>query len=177
MPRTPAIVNSVLLVATGITVLFALLFFGSFTLVPKTIENGKAIDRAFLEASEFIEKVSAEDGHVPSSAAFDAWKSGRSNWVKNMDLLSNPSTIPSEVAVRFGSMPPDGYALSVWRGEWTEYFISWRKESTVDSVAGLYASSVGLSLTSALLAVVLWRIRRKLFKAKSHVTQPATNDA
>lgn len=166
MPRTPDIVNALLYAATGITTLFALLLLGTFTLVPKTIENAKAIDSAFREASDFVEKMSARDGQMPSGATFDAWKAGGSNWVKNMELLSSPNMIPSAVAVRFGPMPPDGYALSVWRGEWTEYFISWRKESTVDSVAGLYASSLGLSLASALLSVVLWRIRRKLLRAR-----------
>ena len=161
MLRTSTIVNAVLIAATGITALFALLLLGTFTLVPKTIENGKAIDKAFLEASDFVEKVSAQEGRMPSGGAFDAWKAGGSNWVRNMELLSNPNMIPSEVSVKFGPMPSDGYALSVWRGEWTEYFVSWRKGSTIDSVAGLYASSLGLSLASALLAVVLWRIRRK----------------
>ncbi len=177
MPRTPAIVNAALLAAIGLTALFALLLLGAFTLVPKTIENGKAIDKAFLDASEFVEKVSAQDGRMPSDAAFDAWKAGGSYWVKSIELLSHPNMIPSEVSVRFGPMPPNGYALSVWRGEWTEYFVSWRNASTVDSVAGLYASTLGLSLASSLLAVVLWRIRRKLFQAKPHVTRPGTNDA
>jgi len=169
--------NFTLLVVTGIMVLLALLFLGTFTLVPHTIENGRAIDKAFLEASDFIEKLSAESGQIPSSAAFDAWKAGRSSWVKNMDLLSEPNMIPSEVVSRFGPMPSNGYALSVWRGEWMEYFISWRKVSTVDSVAGLYASSLGLSLASALLAIVLWCIRRNLFQVNPLVTYPAKNDA
>lgn len=111
--------------------------------------NGKKIDQAFSVSYTWVEAFRKENGRLPEQREFDAWAGAlqdETNWVKHIGVLSKPSQYPSESTEAFGNAPDGAYVLELWRGEWTEYFASWRMKSTVDGAFGLFGYLILIAL-------------------------------
>lgn len=127
----------------------ALWLFGGIPTAIHTIENGKKIDQAFSVSYTWVEAFRKKNGRLPEQREFDAWAGAlqdETNWVKHIGVLSKPSQYPSEITEAFGDAPDGAYVLELWRGEWTEYFASWRMKSTVDGAFGLFGYLILIAL-------------------------------
>ena len=73
-----------------------------------------------------IERFRATNFRLPTPQEFSgAFHQGRYQVVLEYPPYSE------EVLRRFGPPTGDAYLLTVWRGEWTEYYASWRKLSSI----------------------------------------------
>ena len=157
------------LLAALLTALIAAALVFSIGVVPHTVANGSEIEAAFLRAEEFVGQSIKATGRVPTKSDFHEWRSGKGKWVPSIELAKY-STSNFELRSRFGELPPDTYVLSVWRGEWSEYYVQ-GKGSTVDSAFSLYSSSIGLALGACGLSAVLWLFARTLKRRNTCAAQ------
>lgn len=151
---------AVLLAATA-----AFLLLGMLMTVPTTLEHDKQIDGAFLRASSWVSDFKLKNGRLPANRELAAWSmtQKQSFWLQSIELVSDSRHFPAEAKKAFGIIPSEGYLLSLWRGEWNEYFASWTKTSTIgdvkDAVLFVVQGVVGSLLLFA-LSFILWRYRR-----------------
>lgn len=144
-----AVVSAAATIFAVQSILFGLMLLS----IPSTVENGKEIEMSFLAATTFVDNFQHTNGHIPSNAEFNEWKSHQPSavyGVQNIEL-TKPTAIPEDIARKFGVPPADSYALSLWRGEWYEYYASWAHASTIDSPQELYANFVALCLAFAII--------------------------
>ena len=159
---------TIFLTALVATLIAAVLIL-SIGMVPHTVKNGNDIDAAFLKASEFINQRIQSTGRTPQKIEFNEWRSSQGLWASRIEL-TRASASGSEIQARFGTVPADAYVLSMWRGEWSEYYVQ-GKGSTVDSASGLYLSFIGRALGACGLSATLWIIARKLKRSNSRVAR------
>lgn len=138
-----------------------LLILGGMTTVPDTLRHGREINQSFASASSWVASFSREHGRLPSSWEFKRWAAVKEPkqpfGVSSIEIV-RPSTLPAEVVASFGHPVASGYVLSLWRGEWFEYYASWRQASTVDTSKTLYYVTYGGGLGLAIIGLLLWWI-------------------
>jgi len=103
--------------------------------VEHTIANAREIERAFGEASAFVDGFTKSHGRLPAAPEFSAWTATQPESVhsaRTFYLLTSPSQFPDEIIQKFGKPVPHSYVLQYWRGEWFECYASWAKTSTLE---------------------------------------------
>lgn len=144
--------------------IFAVIYLmACFYLIPHTIENGKTINHEFFIAATWVEGFAKQHERLPKQKEFNAWakpNSGQLRWVIHMRLITSSQEVPEEVIKAFGHLPAGGYVLQVWRGEWFEYFSSWKQSSTVDKPLSLWKSTILVSLAFLFGSAVCWYLFR-----------------
>ena len=101
-------------------------------LVEHTIENSRKINQSFEEAISFVTDYENQNQRLPTQAEFQEWSSSfprRPYSPNDMEIILNE--FPKEVTKRFGAPSKNGFALSLWRGEWSEYYVSWQNKTTL----------------------------------------------
>lgn len=101
--------------------------------IDNTIDHNDEIDLAFKQTNEFIQIYKKENYKLPTSSELKNWTSQfpqspyNPNGIKIFTI-----NIPAEIIQKYGK-PNDelAFVLSYWRGEWSEYYISWKNESTI----------------------------------------------
>ena len=89
-----------------------------------TIKNNETIESDFQLAATFVEKFRHEHARFPTSAEFEAqFRGGQYPVYVEMAGFSPGAT------ELFGAPPRDAFVLTIWRGEWMEYYASWTKMS------------------------------------------------
>lgn len=153
------------LVASILFAIFAVIYLvAGFSLIPHTIKNGDSINREFRFAATWVDDFMKLQGHLPTHGEFSAWaeqQSTQHKWLGEMTLLTAQQKTPYEVTKVFGKIPASGYILQVWRGEWFEYFSSWKYNSTVDTPTSLWVSTVFVSFIFLLSSIVCWYLSRR----------------
>jgi hypothetical protein len=167
LARTVIEVTAVL-AALAATLIAALLIFG-VSLVPHTASNGNKIEVAFFQAAEFVDRKLQTTGRAPTQSEFQEWRADKGPWISRIEIAS-ASGSNSDLKKQFGEVPAGAYILSVWRGEWSEYYLQGRG-STIDSALGLYAGSIGVALGACSLSAVLWLFARRLKRANTVAPQ------
>jgi hypothetical protein len=101
--------------------------------IDNTMKHNSEIDLAFNQANEFIQFYKYENNKLPTSAELKKWPSQfpqsphTPNGIKIITI-----NMPAEIIQKYGK--PKGklaFVLSYWRGDWSEYYISWENESTI----------------------------------------------
>ena len=155
--------------AAAAATLIAIILTLSIGMVPHTVSNGSEIESAFLQAKEYVEKNIKSTGRAPTKSEFYKWRSDKGRWISRIDI-EKPPTGNVELQKQFGKLPAETYVLSVWRGEWSEYFVQ-GKGSTVDSAFVLYSGFIGLALGAYILSAALWLVARKLKRRNASAPQ------
>lgn len=105
--------------------------------VPKQIEKDVQFFRNNIKPSvEFVKYFKQNHHRLPSDSEFDTWliKSGRSELALPVDYIRNPTNIFHSDLSRFTKADwRKDFAISVWRGEWMEYYFSWTDSYDVNS--------------------------------------------
>ena len=118
--------------------LFALCayFFGvTVWVAQETSQHSREIEKSFFLASAVVEEFKKTNGRLPTRSEFTAWadtQPDRAYSAKHLRLLVVQSQFPDEIVKKFGAPPYDGYIIEMWRGEWFEYFVSWKNDSTLE---------------------------------------------
>ena len=97
-----------------------------------TIEKSRQIDQAFQKAAAYIDGVNQKEGHLPGQDAFKKWQEANGQgtpFLAQLRLVTDH--FPKAVVEEFGSPGKNAYLLSLWRGEWSEYYISWKQKTTL----------------------------------------------
>lgn len=107
-------------------------FFGLLTLfdTPKQIKKDRQFTEFYIARPvQSIKKYLREHGTLPSQSNYDAL------------IITDTKHIPEELIGKVDSIPKDGWILEVWRGEWAEYYISWKD----DYIGSRWTWSVGIT--------------------------------
>ena len=102
--------------------------------VDHTVANARKIEKAFGEASTFVDGFIQSQGRLPAESEFLAWAATQPEHVhstRTIQFLTSPSQFPDEIIQKFGKPVPNSYVLQYWRGEWFEYYASWARGSTL----------------------------------------------
>ena len=131
--------RKILLRSPALAFLFALgvyLFGTSVWMAKETSQHSREIGRSFSLASAMVKEFKKTNGRLPSESEFTTWadtQPDRPLSAKHMRILVAQSQFPDEIIKRFGAPPYDGYIIEMWRGEWFEYFVSWKNDSALES--------------------------------------------
>lgn len=137
------VLSIIFAIAATLVLFLAVLYnpVSSKVIVGETIANGRKIQQSFKNAVEFTDTFHQENDRLPSEAEFDNWanlqtKSNRSHsemfLETNLDQIKSRLNNPKEPLLQDFGAPRDGsYIIGLWRGEWNEYYVSWKQETTV----------------------------------------------
>jgi hypothetical protein len=155
--------------AAGLCLALGIALASSVSPVDHTIENSRKIEAAFHSGAEFANAVMASTGRPPTRKQFEAWANSQPKGIYSpADLLLMDRNFPPEVIQQFGVPPPNAYVLSLWRGEWDEYFAGWSAESTLTfdrSAYSLLCSPLADLVAFAVLAFFTAFLGRRLRRA------------
>ncbi len=115
-----------------VTAAVGLIVFASAGAIDETIAHSREIERTFTSAVSFVEEWKNARGRLPSASEFVKWRSEQPEQTYGAQSLEfSTRDFPPEVTARFGSATDGGYLLTFWRGEWNEYYASWRGRSSL----------------------------------------------
>lgn len=152
-------------VAALLMALATVLFVGTLLAGRHTLKHDAEIKSAFLRAASWVDAFKRDNQRIPSAEELRAWSAAQkeSFWLKSIELTSDTSGLTNEARKSFGVAPAGTYVLGLWRGEWSEYFASWTRTSTVDNTRGrIMAIALQLALSVAVFVAgfLLWRFGR-----------------
>jgi len=141
--------------------------FASAAAIDETVSHSQGIDHAFTSAVRFIEDWKKAEGRLPSNSEFVKWRSAQPDQIFGARHVEfSTRDFPTEVTARFGPPTESAYVLTFWRGEWNEYYASWRDRSSLSLDPAAYFFLGGkwrdlMAFTSAAItlglgAVVIW---------------------
>jgi len=116
----------------------------STNIVNYTISNNYKIEASFKKAVSFVEDFKSENSRLPANEEFELWTERQSSQVyspRGMSILTNPERIKLRLydpydgfdrTEDFGEPPEGSYIIILWRGEWSEYYISWKDTTTLN---------------------------------------------
>src|SRR5437868_5095387 len=102
---------SVALISLGVVMLL-----GSALVIPRTLQNDREIERAFIVTAAWISDFQARNGHLPTQAEFVSWAASQSGspWIGNMQMLP-PSDAPGQLKKKVDAAPEkSAFLLGVW---------------------------------------------------------------
>lgn len=154
-------------------------------IVTETIANSSKIEQNFITASTFIDTFQINNGRLPDEAEFTTWAklrdssgySPRDMFIEaDLDLItSHLSNLDGLRFKDFGAPPNGSYIIGMWRGEWHEYYISWKRDTTLEldpKTYYLFGSAIRdfiflifLFLIFAATSIWLWLSSKKGLKA------------
>ena len=102
-------------------------------LIEHTIENSKDMQITFDVAIEFINTSKHETGSYPTHDEFSDWAKSlpKMHYSPQSFMRYYLDNFPEDIIDEFGNPKRDSYALAVWRGDWYEYYASWKNKNTL----------------------------------------------
>jgi hypothetical protein len=132
------IVSLALYVAGGLLCVLGLLIALSFDSVDDTIEHSRVIAHVFHSGDAFVEETRTKFGRLPSPAEFAEWADAQPDTQSARHLVLIASKFPAEAVEALGPPPSESYVLEYWRGDWSEYFAGWSKQTTLSFKRSTY---------------------------------------
>ncbi len=105
------------------------------SIIDHTIQSAHQIEKAFSEASTFVDGFAQSHGRLPTETEFSEWAATqpeKAYSARHFQFITSQTKFPAEVIDKFGKSTDDGYVLECWRGEWSEYYASWVKKNTLE---------------------------------------------
>jgi hypothetical protein len=172
MKEINRVIQVPLLVVVFLVWIAAAYSLGAMLLLPHTVENGESINKAFTDASSYVEVFSQRNGRLPTNNELNLRKTnataGTRAWIVEIDTHLKVG----ENAHQGGNVvSSERYTLSIWRGEWYEHYVPSSKKSTVDSAFGLYLWRSGFTVFCGMLGWFLLRVTRTI-QARPRRLQP-----
>lgn len=107
-------------------------FFGS----EQQRNTDRRIDAVFAQASRYVAEFAKSHGRLPLQSEFVTWADAQSpsdpGTFSVRHVFYQLGTPPKELVDAVGPPATDTYYLSLWRGEWNEYFAPWVGRSTIE---------------------------------------------
>lgn len=160
-------------VATTVPALMVLMTFDT-SMDQRSIARSRQIERVFVNAATLTDKFYATHSRLPTEDEFRVVAS-----VPRLDplgILLPPFN--AHLIAEVGKPPPGGFVLEYWRGEWSERYISWTRQSTMTFDPSHYyffhnrwaqaVALTGLALLFAGLSVWTWPSGKRLVPPPLH---------
>jgi len=115
---------------SGILALFSLI---NFLQAPHEAADNAAQRSALLRRAELVERFRTQNGRLPSREEFNAASTGLNDGVTYPCEISTSRPEAGE-GFKFPKWPEgtNNYAISYWRGEWSEFYDSNSRSTTLD---------------------------------------------
>jgi hypothetical protein len=122
----------VIATAAALSAARGVLVFSSSRLVDETIAHSRELDAMLRSAAEFVAQSRTAQGRFPSRSEFEAWASELPDRAYSAKYVEySLGSFPEEVLAKFGPPAGEAFLLTIWRGEWNEYYASWADRSTL----------------------------------------------
>jgi len=136
--------------------------------IEQTIAEGARIDAVFRSAAAWIDDFRRRERRLPSAAEFDGWKAMQPHGAPSgRHLALVPPGDAGDLKRPFAAAPPGAYVLAYRHGDWSEYYASWIKASTLVldkrsfhlTGSGLGDGALAAAVAAALLFIAarMWR--------------------
>jgi hypothetical protein len=142
---------------------------GDATIDPPNGQRAKdrKIEQMFETGRAFVSDFATKTGRLPTTAEFDAWSSQHTSGPYSVSHLSFAvGPFPEQFVSSFRLGRPTqmdmAYVLEYWRGEWTEYYLSWAGRSTIEPSNLVWALNMGgpfLCIGLVLGCIAIWLLR------------------
>jgi hypothetical protein len=134
--------------------------------IDHTIEKSRKIESAFQNAAEFVDSFIEKNHRLPTEKEFGGRQISEAGEFHGRGIGLNNSAEP--LPKSFGMPPPGSYYLSLWRGEWEEYYAPWSRQSSLqfdeDAFFSFQSKAITLSaMIFSLLFLVVGIFLRKRF--------------
>ena len=143
-----------------IFILLSLLALSQKIAVQSTLKHNQEIQRIFDKTAKYINSLEK----LPTHQELQNWINDQNDTSIAFNYLqyeTNNDNFSSTMKI-----PKNEYVLSLWRGEWNEYYYSWKnKKSTVPSDESVYYLTgyvIGDFLIFFLIGLVFFKISSKL---------------
>lgn len=115
-----------------LTFLYGLMLFSSENIIDYSLSESKKIDQIFYSVANKAFEFKSKNGRFPSNQEFDSWAEELSKFGFYGEIMEYyVDSYPDEIIQQFGRPKENGFILGVWRGEWSEYYSSWTRQSTL----------------------------------------------
>jgi hypothetical protein len=156
-----------LLVALLLAIVLMAMAFGD---TRHSAANDRLIDAQFHRTERFVTAFKRAHGKLPSREELEALPESKKSGYAVHIVDATRDSIAKEAFSTVGHPPPGGYVLSIWRGEWMEYYASWSGKSSVpDDQSSYYVTGsrrLDLFLGGSLMMLCLF-IARWLWKGQA----------
>lgn len=152
--------------------------------IQRTIDKNIAIDKVLRSSAVYVDEFYSTNKRFPTSAEYKSWANEQPKSFyqpSNIRIFSNGINFPSDVIDRFGKPRDGSYVLALWRGEWNEYYVSWKNKTTLSFDTKDYEFSLGsflFMMTTSLFIYFLSAVlgsRRLQTKLKYLASKLASN--
>ena len=152
-----------LLISAGLFLLLAALFKGgSEGSVDYSLSKSQEIEKIFQYTASKAIDFKREKGRYPDVNEFESWNEELAEFGLYGEIMDyHIDTYPKEALAKLGPPESNGFVLSVWRGEWFEYYTSWSRRCTLPKDKSDYymtGSSIKDILSLTGLAIVLFGV-------------------
>lgn len=159
------------LLATPIFLVATLFLFGSIfayssngsklsaTSIKKTINKNIVIEKLLSTSASYINDFYSENRRYPTTSEYEVWATTQPKNIydpKNIRLTIDETQYPPEILDRFGVPGENSYVLALWRGEWFEYYVSWKNKTTLTFNSKDYELSFGTFLYMIAVSFLLY---------------------
>ena len=100
------------------------------------ILNDQRIFEALSDGKRAIEMFVQKHHRIPTneewiSISLEYTENSIEPWYNSYEIHYFPNNFPDEVIEKYGEPQNQGYVIWLWRGEWSEYYVSWKNHFTV----------------------------------------------
>jgi hypothetical protein len=152
---------------------------GYNSIIDHTIQNSRQIEKAFFEASAYVDGFAQSHGRLPTDTEFSEWAALQpesAHSARYFHFIASPTKFPTEIIDKFGKPTDGGYIFEYWGGEWFEYYASWVRKNTLNlDLSSFYllgspiADGIAMLIISLLLGIItkiIWPPSERMNKAR-----------
>lgn len=149
-------------------------------MVNDTVKKSHQIESVLLEGVSYVEEFREKNMRLPTNEEYKAWASTQetigSYSIGDTFIITHQGDInyklndPVIQKKGLGAAPTNSYLIGMWRGEWSEYYVSWTQSSTlflnsadyyiVGSPIKDFLLLLVLFIISASISVLFWKSER-----------------
>ncbi len=136
--------------------------------IENTIEKSRNIEKTILHVAGVIDDFFDKSKRLPTQEEYIKLVNDLPHmyYEPKKSIRYYTSNFPESVTDRFGAPVSNSYVLDLWRGDWSEYYVSWTRSTTlVFEVDAYLTPGYGISIQAAvsialfIFGVVILRFR------------------
>ncbi len=152
-----------------------LVTYTTFQHLPQQYKTDNEIKKILLISKILIDNFKKENHRLPSEDEYNYLVHSRTDNIHNRfniaDIIYYKKNIPKNVIEEYGPEVANGYVLSIWRGEWNEYYFSSLDEFTLPKsfkqrFNELVLPPIIATIILFISATILWFFKNKIEKKR-----------
>jgi hypothetical protein len=176
-----------IVISAALASLFLLMSLDAFFGSDRQRNADRRINMVFTQASNYVRDFENVQGRLPLQSEFADWVNAQSHAERGTIFLRDVSyqlgIPPQELVDAMGAPVTSTYYLSLWRGEWFEYYAPWVQRSTIEPsdlkwyltthfFMGAVFLTIGVGLLLLCRVLALWSNRRMQPTPETGATDP-----